>query len=117
MTKLEQFREAWSDLSRNEKINIYTAFQREIGDEGEWRYFDEEFFEIFFTNAMEAVRAWHFGGDNLWNDDYIRFNAYGNLETACDFQVAEEADGAIDEIFEHPEVWEDYIELADDDDA
>lgn len=117
MTKLEQFCEAWQDLSREDKICIYRDYQREIGDEEEWYDFDEMFFETFFTDAMEAVRAWHFGGDNSWNDEYIHFNAYGNLETACDFQVAEEADGMVKEIFEHPEVWEDYITLDDEEDA
>lgn len=120
MTELEQFRNAWGELSCDEKISIYRDYQREIGDEEEWYDFDEEFFEIFFeSKPLEAIRAWHFGGDNSWNDEYIHFNAYGNLETACEYQVAEESERMVNEIFEHPEVWQDYITLddADDDDA
>lgn len=113
MTKLEQFREAWNDLSREDKASVYRDYQREICDEEEWYDFDEMFFETFFTDAMEAVRAWHFGGDNSWNDEFIHFNGYGNLETACSYQVAEEADGMVDKIFEYPEVWKGYIELDD----
>ena len=42
---------------------------------------DEEFFEIFFYNKpMEAVRS-SFYGDYRFNDDYVRFNAYENLES------------------------------------
>ena len=42
---------------------------------------DEEFFSIFFSaNVMEAVRAISFGNYN-YNDDYVMFNGYGNLET------------------------------------
>ena len=42
---------------------------------------DEEFFSIFFSaNVMEAVRAVTFGNYN-YNDDYVMFNGYGNLET------------------------------------
>lgn len=115
MTKLEQFSDAWSELSRDEKISIYRDYQREIGDEEEWYDFDEMFFETFFTNAMEAVRAWHFGGYNSWSNKYIKFNAYGNLKTANEYQVAEEADGMVDEIFEYPNVWEEYITIEDED--
>ena len=42
--------------------------------------FDEEFFEMFFNgNVIDAVRAVHFGNISNWNDEYIYFNAYGNL--------------------------------------
>ena len=47
------------------------------------RYYsnDEEFFELFFSNKpMEAVRATHYGEYN-YNDNYVRFNGYGNLES------------------------------------
>ena len=45
-----------------------------------WEVFDAEFFQIFFADPMEAARATHFGNIN-WSDNYIRFNAYGNLES------------------------------------
>ena len=41
---------------------------------------DEEFFEIYFTKSIDAVRAIHFG---KWSfaDDFVQFNGYGNLES------------------------------------
>lgn len=47
----------------------------------EAHYNDEEFFNTFFyNNVMEAVRA-VFYGDYNYNDDYVMFDGYGNLET------------------------------------
>lgn len=48
-----------------------------------WEEFSDDFFDIYFSGRpMEAARATHFGNVN-WSDNWIRFNAYGNLETIC----------------------------------
>lgn len=42
---------------------------------------DEDFFETYFEGKpMEAVRAVSFG-EYKYNDEYVMFNGYGNLET------------------------------------
>ena len=41
---------------------------------------DEDFFNVHFTEPMEAVRAAYFG-EYKYSDDYVRFNAYGNLKS------------------------------------
>ena len=44
-------------------------------------YNDEDFFETFYKdNVVEAVRATQFGNYNFM-DDFVLFNAYGNLES------------------------------------
>lgn len=49
--------------------------------------FDDLFFEVFFNNRpMEAARATFFGNIQNWHDDYIYFNAYGNLESMTDYR-------------------------------
>jgi hypothetical protein len=49
--------------------------------------FDDEFFAMFFNgNPLEAARATFFGDIRSWNDDYIRFNAYGNLESCSEYE-------------------------------
>ena len=57
----------------------------QIDDENDiidWQPNDNEFWEIYFDdNPQEAARATYFGDIRNWNDPYIRFNAYGNLET------------------------------------
>ena len=46
---------------------------------------DEEFFDIFFEGRpAEVARAIHYGDFN-YNDEYIKFNAYGNLETLSEY--------------------------------
>lgn len=57
----------------------------------DWQPFNEDFFRVFFTDPYEAARATHFGDVN-WADDRIRFDAYGNLETTHDIDLAYEAD-------------------------
>ena len=49
----------------------------------DWYDFDEEFFETFLHDATpyEVSRMTYFGKIHSWGDPYIRFNAYGNLET------------------------------------
>lgn len=41
---------------------------------------DEDFFQMFFESPYEAVRATQYG-DYKYNDDFVRFNGYGNLES------------------------------------
>lgn len=61
---------------------------------------DEDFFETYFQGKpMEAVRATHYG-DYRYNDDYVKFNGYGNLESMDDYKVIEEMQDQIDEIIE-----------------
>jgi len=41
---------------------------------------DDEFFEIFFSKSIDAVRAVHFGDYN-WSHDFVMFDGYGNLQS------------------------------------
>lgn len=108
---LEQFKERFNDLSTCEKVSIYNNYQSEHGDPDDMlNSFDEYFFNMCFEGRpMEAARATYFGEID-WNDEYIRFNVYGNLESVSSFSVNEIIEDEIEEIFKHPDVWEDYIE-------
>ena len=108
--KLETFKEKFDELSRDEKITIYREYLIDSDHmEDEISDFDESFFETFFQdNPYEAARATHFGDVN-WSDPYIRFNAYGNLETMSDYDAQIEAEDHVEEIYEYPSVWETYI--------
>ena len=69
---------------------------------------DEEFYKTFFTEKpMELARAINYGEYN-YMDDYIKFNAYGNLETVNEYELERELKDAIDDITER------VIELKDD---
>lgn len=108
----EAFKEGWENLPNTQKAGIYIQWQLETDSSEEWYYFDEEFFNIFFgRDIMEACRAWHFGPEKDWDDEYIRLNTYSNLETANASEVAEEAERHLEEIFEMPEIWENIINI------
>ena len=115
---LEQFKEKFNDLSTSEKVSIYNEYQLEHGDPDDMlNSFDEDFFNTYFEGKpMDAVRAAYFG-EIHWADEYIRFNGYGNLESVSSFSVDEIIEDEIEEIFNHPDTWEDYIEENEEEDT
>ena len=59
---------------------------------------DEEFFDTFFHNdPMEAVRAAYYGSYS-YCDDYVKFNGYGNLESANEYDLVKRYEEYIDDI-------------------
>ena len=58
---------------------------------------DEEFFNTFFNNPMEAIRATYYGNYN-YNDDYVKFNGYGNIDSYSEYERIEEIKDNIDDI-------------------
>ena len=108
---LEVFTDKFTDLSVSNRVAIFNEFCLEYGNSDNMLYsFDEDFFSMAFSNPMEAARATYFGDIESWNDEYIRFNAYGNLESLSEYSVEGEIEYYIEDIFEHPDVWEDYID-------
>lgn len=111
----EKFEEKFNDLSVSDRISIYNDYTVNYGDpDGELFNFDEEFFDLAFTDKMEVCRATAFGDVNF-NDEYIHFNAYGNLKSLCEWEALELVEEAIHEIYDHCDTWEEYIEFEDDD--
>lgn len=75
---------------------------------------DEEFFNSFFDSPMEAVRATYYGDYNF-NDDYIRFNGYGNIESFSEYEKDEEIKGNIDDIVDNLVEYYEHITIDDED--
>lgn len=65
----------------------------------EYQENDEDFFNIYYNNALEAVRAVCYGNYN-YADEYVKINAYGNLESCSKYELAEELEDNIEEITE-----------------
>ncbi len=61
---------------------------------------DEEFFNTFFDNPMEAIRATYYGNYN-YNDDYVKFNGYGNIDSFSEYERNEEIKDNIDDIVDN----------------
>jgi hypothetical protein len=82
MKTLEQITEALENLDDNELLSLWNEYQSEISGESQVYDFDDEFFEGYFSDPQECGRAVFFGKINSWNDKYIQFNGYGNLESS-----------------------------------
>lgn len=68
---------------------------------------DEYFFRDFFGDKVdEAVRAVCYGNYE-YMDDYVRFNAYGNLDSCSEYEYEKEIEEYAAEIIE------DYVEIID----
>ena len=61
---------------------------------------DEDFFNTFFNNPMEAIRATYYGDYN-YNDEYVKFNGYGNIDSYSEYERIEEIKDNIDDIVEN----------------
>lgn len=60
------------------EVNGYNGYL----DDYVWYDNDEYFYEDFFSSKDEVARAVYYGGNSYnYNDNYVRFDAYGNLET------------------------------------
>lgn len=81
---LQEYEDAW-DFSEmiSEHAEDYLDENNRLDDR--LYDFDDYFFNEFFNgNPEEAARAVYFGDIKNWNDPYVRFNAYGNLESVYD---------------------------------
>lgn len=115
--KYETFVEKFNELPIDTKIAINNEYCIEYGNPDETlESFDEEFFDTFFENKpMEAARATFFGNIENWADDYIKFNAYGNLESVSEYTAENLIEDNLKDIFEHKEIWKYDIEDDEDD--
>ena len=72
---------------------------------------DEEFFNMFFEGKpAELARAIYYGDFN-YNDEYIKFNGYGNLETFSEYDYEELLEENIEEITKNLIVYAEYISI------
>ena len=76
---------------------------------------DEYFFELFYSgiNGLEIARAIYYG-NYRYNEDYVRINAYGNLESYTEYEMIEEMKNSIDEIVENLIKQYNNLDLSDD---
>ena len=108
----EDFKEAFSELDVEDMVSIFNEYCREYGNcDNEIFEFDDSFFDEFFEGRpADAVRACFFGDIKNWSDEYIYFNAYANLESLSKYEVEDYVSTWLDEIYEHKDIWEDYID-------
>ena len=72
---------------------------------------DDEFFDMFFEGKpAELARAIYYGDFN-YNDEYIKFNGYGNLKTLSEYDYEELLKENIEEITENLIEYAEYISI------
>lgn len=114
---LETFIEKFNNLDIYNQISLFNEFCDETdGFDNKIYSFDEETFEMLFGTPMEAARAVYFGDIKLWNDEWLRLNGEGNLTSMTDDEAHKHMSYDIDDIFEHEDIWANYIEDDDDED-
>ena len=79
--KIEFISNQFESLSFSERVNLYNEYCSEERPDDYIYSNDEEFFDTYFSGAMDAVRAVCFG-DYHFSDEYVWFNGYGNLESS-----------------------------------
>lgn len=65
---------------------------------------DEYFFDNYFRTKDEVARAICYGSYN-YSDEFVKFNAYGNLESTSRWQMEEDINDNKEDIIVH------YLEL------
>ena len=72
---------------------------------------DEEFFNMFFENKPAEVARAIYYGDYNYNDDYVKFNGYGNLKSFSEYDYEELLEENIEEITENLIEYAEYISI------
>ena len=112
--ELETFKNKFDELDFNDRLSIFNQYCSEYrGGDGEVHEFTDDFFNEMFEKPYDAARALFFGKVDSWSDDYVKFNAYGNLESMNEWDVEKEMSEFVEEIFDNQEVWQDYIDPYD----
>lgn len=112
---INKFEEKWNDCSVEDKLAMFREFCNQTCCDDEIYEFDEEFFDMFFTNKMDLVMAICHGNIQSCSDEYIKFDGYGNLESLTKYDAEEVADMYWKQIYKYERIWSDYIEDDDDD--
>ena len=72
---------------------------------------DEEFFDMFFEGRPAEVARAIYYGDYNYNDEYVKFNVYENLESLSEYDYEEMLEENIEEITENLIEYAEYISI------
>jgi len=99
-----------NSLNNGELVNIHNLYCDNCNCSDDYIYNnDESFFEDYFSNdVLGAVRAVCFG-EYQYNDMFVQYNGYGNLETFNSPDDYIDLTEICNDILENPEVYD--IEL------
>ena len=101
MTREQAIRTYVENLSKAELVELLQYMNGYDGCFDDCVYYDMDEFDEFMSNysPMQIAQMIFFGDFNP-NDDYFRFNGYGNLESANWLDVEAEAEDLVDDIID-----------------
>ena len=115
MITFEQFNEEFLELMMDERLSIYNRYCEEYDIEDKIEDNEDYNLEEYFDTKLDAIRAALYG-DYRVTDEYFKIDGRGNLESFCDLDAMEHINDKLDDIYEHPEFWKEYIDPDGDDD-
>ena len=103
MTREQAIRTYVENISKGELVKLLQRMNAYDGCFDDCVYYDMDEFDDLMSNysPMEIAQMICFGDYFDPNDDYFRFNAYGNLESADWNDVEAEAEDLVDDIIYH----------------
>ena len=103
MTREQAIRTYVENLSKDDLVVLLQHMNGYDGCFEDCVYYDMAEFDEFMSNysPMEIAQMIFFGDNFNPNDDYFRFNAYGNLESANWYDLEAEAEDLVDDIIYH----------------
>ena len=102
MTREQAIKSYVEHLSGSELAELLQYIHAYDGSFEEAIYYDMDLFDEFMDGytPSEIARMIHFGEFNP-NDDYFRFDGYGNLESLDWQEISAEAEDLVDDILYH----------------
>ena len=102
MTREQAITTYVENISKDELVELLQHMNAYDGYFDACVYYDMDEFDEFMSNysPMEIAQMIYFGGDFNPNDDYFRFTAYGNLESADWHDVKVDAEDLKDDIID-----------------
>ena len=103
MTREEAIRNYVEHLSGDDLAQLLQHMHEWDGFVEEFTYYDMDLFDEFLDGytPMEIAQMIFYDGEFNPNDEYFRFNAYGNLESANWCAVVAEAKDLEEDIIDH----------------
>ena len=102
MTREEAIKSYVEQLTGSELADLLQCMNGYDGCFEDAIYYDMDSFDEFMSNStpMEIAQMIFYGGEFNPNDEYFRFNAYGNLESADRYDVVSEAEDLKEDIID-----------------
>lgn len=103
MTREEAIRTYVENLAGDDLVCLLQYMNGYDGCFEESTYYDMDEFDELMSNStpMEIAQMIFYGGEFNPNDDYFRFNAYGNLESANRYDIVAEAEDLKEDIVDY----------------